>query len=379
MKTFLKWYSPIFVVCLILNCWLMFYYMFLNDTFTLTTAYVDEMTYSEDEKFFIEVNYFPNMYEVKMNYYTDTNIPEKQADGSFGEKYTYSSGVQFDGGYQYTRELESNYWSYDYYYNKMTNCSYYNVTNDGVSYTAISEIPDRNHWVYDIDGQLCLIEEIGNVNESKFLWVDQGNRYDTSLMLQDLYNSVKSLEDGERVIAFDLSKYYKVRLYDGEKFPQDIYETSENYVFVNIKVNKSSSTFVSANQSMFGKFKGDANWTLYDFEQADYWKTLNEYNFTIEDFTFVYQNNAYYLKLQSNIIDFFSVFKNMKYIVTIDLDNIFFGTEKIEIAGFTEKAFGSLGIDEINLNSTEIKTFEVYNNYNINYPENITISLIGGA
>lgn len=376
MKTFLKWYSPVFIICLILNCWLMFYYMFLKDDFTLTTAYIDEMAYSEEEKFFIEVNYYPNMYEVKINCYTDTDIPEKQEDGSYGTKYTYSYGVQFDGGYQYKRELDSNYFSYDYYYNKMINCYYYNTTDNGVSYTAISKLPEKNHWVYDVDGQLCLIKEIGKKTESNFLWVKQGNIYDTALMLQDLYKSVKSLEDGERVIAFDLSKYYTVSLYDGNSFPSDKFTTSEEYVFVNIKVNKSSSTFVSAEQSFFKSFKGNPNWSLYDIENVNYWRSLHEYNLTIKDFTFVYENNGYYLKLRDDVINFLTVFNNMKYYVSIDLDNIYLGSEKIQVDGFTEKPFGNLSLSSITLQTQENKTFKVYSDYTIICPDNLTIELL---
>ena len=116
MKKAFVWIGIIvFILCIPINAWLMYYHMFLKDSFTLTTNYVDKMTYSEEDKFFIEVEYFPNCFGVKLNYYTDTDIPEKDENGKYGNKYTYSSGVQFDGGYQYTRSLYSNYFTYDYY------------------------------------------------------------------------------------------------------------------------------------------------------------------------------------------------------------------------------------------------------------------------
>ena len=99
---------------------------------------------------------------------------------------------------------------------------------------------------------------------------------------------------------------------------------------------------------------------------------------TIKDFTFVYSNNTYHLKLKQSVIDYLSEFDNMQYIVTIDLDNIYFGSEKIDIVGFTDKPFGSLGIDTINLTTAETREFEVFDNYNIVCPDNLTIT-IGGA
>ncbi len=380
-KKFFAWYSPVFIICLGLACWLMYYLMFLKDNFTLTTAYIDEMAYSKEEKYFIEVNYFPNMFEAKINYYTDVEIPQEDENGNLPSKYTYSTGVQFDGGYQYEKARESNWISYKTYYNKMKNCTYYNTTDNGTSYTAITKLSDQNHWVYDVGGQLCKIEEKGDIEQGKVLWVSKKYRFDTALMLQDLYKSVKSLEDGTRVVVFDLSKYYKITLYNENtgKFDQDIDKTTETLIFVNIKVNKSSNQFVSANQSMFGKFKGDPNWTKYDFDKLDYWRARNEYNLNISDFTFVYENGGYYLKLQSVVADYLSPFVDMKYIVIIDLDKIYLGNDTIEVKGFTKNCFGSLGIDEINLTSSAKRSFEAYYSYNFNCTGDISIVLLGGA
>lgn len=60
MKKFLKIYSPIFVICLLLLCWLMYYYLFLDSKISITTAYLDDATYSDDEVFFMEINYYSN-------------------------------------------------------------------------------------------------------------------------------------------------------------------------------------------------------------------------------------------------------------------------------------------------------------------------------
>lgn len=373
----------VLLLCLGLDCWLMYYHMFLKDNFTLTTAYVDDMAYSKEEKFFIECKYFPNMFEAKLNYYTDTNIPEYDEETkSYGSKYTYSSGVQFDGGYQAESIFKGTGafgWADSYRYNEMINCTYYNTTDSGTSFTAIKELSDQDKWVYDIDGKLVLIKERGYIKYgTNTLGYSKYQHYGISLMFQDLYNSIKSLEDGVRVVTFDLSNYFTFAEYNtaSGKFEEEVHETKETWMFINVKVTKSSNDFVSARESMFGMFKGDANWSLYDLASIDYWRARNEYNIGISSFTFVYENGGYYLKLQQSEADFLSAFTNMKYVVTIDLDNIYLGSQTINVAGFAEKAFGTLGIEEINLTSEIERDFNVYSNYNINCPDNITINFL---
>ena len=376
---------PIMLICLVCDMWLLWYELFLKDNFSLTTAYVDDMSYSEEEKFFIELQYYPNMFEAKINYYIDTDIPEyDETTQSYGEKYTFSSGVQFDGGYQ--ADLDGHGtgvfgWGNYYRENVMKNCKYYNIDQNGTSYIAVSELAHQDKWVYDIGGELVLLTSRGNVKYGENgIGYPKYMNYNMALALQDLYSAVESLEDGKRVITFDMSEYFNFTMYDEEtgRFEEEIHETKETWMFINIFVNKHSTDFVSAEQSIFGQFMGDTEWSLYDLSKADYWRARHEYNLTIKDFTFVYSNKSYHLKLKQSVIDYLSEFDNMQYIVTIDLDNIYLGSEKIDIVGFIDKPFGSLGIDTINLTTEETREFEVFDKYNIVCPENLTIT-IGGA
>lgn len=378
-KAFIITCIAVFLIALPLNVWLMYYHMFLADSFTLTTNYLDKMTYSQEEKFFIEVEMYPNTFGVKFNYYTDTNLPEKDEHGNYGEKYTYSSGVQFDGGYQYTRECKTDNFTYGIWYNKMTNCTYYNSTDSGLNFTAIKKLENENSWVYDIEGQLCQVQERGNVYSHNIAWAPIYNKYDTALMIQSLFKSVESFEDGVFVAPFDLSDYYHVLMYDGVSFNEDKFKTSEEYTIVNVKVTKSSKDLVRAQDSMFGRFMGDPDWSLYDFEEIDYWRSLTEYNLTIKDFTFVYQDRKYLLKLQNNAIEFLKEFKNMSYNVSIDLDNIYFGNEKIEVEGFSENAFGNLTIENLTLQAEENIDFNLNGNRITTIISSPNINLIEGG
>ncbi len=373
----------VFLICLLPNCWGLYYQMYLKDNVTITTAYIDDATYSEDEKYFINLEYYSNAYSngiecfgARWDYYTDTSIPDKKEDGSYGDKYTYSSGVQFKNGYTYSKYADTNNWNYSYSAFKMNDCTFYNTSN-GVSFDATNSLEDMNHWVYDIDGQLCLIEEKGNINEYKTLWVDRGTKYDTSMLLCDLYDVVKSLPDGEQVITIDLSRYYNVFLFDGKEFDKGTPATTENWVFVNVYIYKTSNGLVSAKQSMFKSYMGNPEWSLYGTASENYWQANVEYNLTLKDFTFTYENGGYYLKLQTSCIDYLKEFKNMRLLVNLDIDKIYLGADKLNIEGFSSNAFGGLKIDTINLTSDSPCTFKVFDKkLNIQHSDNITLEYL---
>ena len=66
----------------------------------------------------------------------------------------------------------------------------------------------------------------------------------------------------------------------------------------------------------------------------------------------------------------------MQYIVSIDLDNIYLGSELIEIDGFAKGAFGTLNVQSITLESDNELVFEVFDNLNIIHSDNITLEVV---
>lgn len=385
MNKALKWYIPIFIICLALNLWGFYYYMFLSENIAMDTAYVGKMAYVNEDKYFLNVEYFSNAnnngienFSVRLDYYTDTEIPEKNEDGSYGEKYTYSTGVQFKNGCSSAYQCDTNFFSYAYTKTILNNCFYYN-SDGNKSFLATNKLRDMNHWVYDLKGQLCLIEEKGAVQSGNALWVKQGTIYDTSLLIKELYNVVKSLPAGKQLITLDLSKYYNVYLYDSnsKKFDKNKPSTAENIVFLNCFVNKLDDGLVSADQSMFGAYMGKSEWSLYDISGSNYWKAITEYDLTIEDCTIKNHDDGYYLKLQKECIEYIKEFKNLNIRLTIDLDNVYLVKEKLDIKGLDKEAFGDLNISEIILKSNENRTFKVYSDsFKITKPDNISVEVV---
>lgn len=85
------------------------------------------------------------------------------------------------------------------------------------------------------------------------------------------------------------------------------------------------------------------------------------------------------LKLQNNAIDFLKEFKNMSYNVSIDLDNIYFGNEKINVEGFSKNAFGNLTIENLTLESEENIDFNLNGNKITTIISSPNINLIEGG
>lgn len=385
--------TPILLCCLAIDIWLFIYYAFgWNNHYSLTTNYIDDMSYVTDteSKYFMNIEYFSNEnkngienFSAMLNYYTDTTLPEKDENGNFiTDKYYYSSGIQFKNGFEYSIDTSftTSPW-YQYYYCVPKNCIYYNVDNQAdTTFKATNNLSDQDHWVYDIDGQLCLIKSGKRepLNSTYFLWSEQ-QWCDINYALLKIYNSCKTLDDGEHILSLDLSEFFHIVMWNEETQKFDIEANStDEWTFVKVHIKKSSDGFVSASQSMFKAYQGDTKWSLYEISSdGDYWQIDNIYNLKLEQFTFVYENKGYYLKLQDSVINFFKEFKNIRFELSIDLDNIYLGSETIKIDGFAQNAFGGLNVTKIVLDSNNNLTFKTYDKtLNIIHPDNISIEFL---
>ena len=382
-------YIPIFLACFGLMLWYLYYLMFLNDNVFITTAYLDEATYAEDDTFFMEINYFNNSksngleaFEVKFNFYTDTQLPEKKEDGTYDTKVMYSSGFQSFNGIQYNYDpynsFESVFTGHSNHYYNIENAFYYDTEQGGTSFGSLKnqKITDRNEFIFDINGELCLIKPMGEVYTHNNAWVKSYDVYDVSYFLICLYDTIKGLDSGEHIFALDLSKYFFVNL-QNENGSFDTEPTNDvNFTFANIKVNITDNGLISSEQSMFGIVMNDSNWTIDNTGREEYWKTETTYYLENDDFTVKYENGGYFAALKSRTINYLTPFRNLNLIVNLDLDNFNINGQKVELKGLTENAFGELEIDEINLTSTQQRDFYVYESSNIICNGDINLKLL---
>lgn len=371
MKKFLKIYSPIFVICLLLLCWLMYYYLFLDSKISITTAYLDDATYSDDEVFFMEINYYSNengngqeVFEIKFNYYTDTRIPEQDENGNFDAKYMYSTGAQFLGGIQYTYKNSptvSEYFSNkaEHYYT-LLNGFYYDTEMGGNSFASLQgeSLVNQNSWLFDINGELCKIWCRNDLFIEKILWINHYLKVDVSYFILSLYNTIKSLDEGEKVFALNLSDYFYVNIQNDDGTFNTQPTDDENYLFANIKVNVNKNGMINANQSLFGIVEEDADWSLYGSNSDEYWQVRTEYNLTWNDFIVVSENQEFYLDIKQSCLNYLKPFNYLNIIITINLDEVKVASTQVDIQGFTQDLY-SLDIYKIVLHSTTEREFEI--------------------
>ena len=383
-------YIPIFLACFALMLWYVYYLMFLSDDFFISTAYLDEATYSDEERYFIEINYFNNSkgngleaFEVKLSFYTDQELPEQNEDGSYDTKAMYSSGFQSIGGLSYTTSEDAQI--ADVFDGKAENIYriqdgyYYDTEMGGTSFSSLrgEKITDRDKFIYDINGELCLVQTQGEVYTHNRLWVRYYTMHDVSYFLTSIYETVKSLDDGEHIFAIDLSDYFFVTLQnENGSFDTENHTSDEQFLFTNIKVNISNNGLIASEQSMFGIVMNDADWTLDNTGREEYWQTETTYYLENEDFTVRYEDGGFYATLKTSVVNYMAPFRNLNLVVNIDLDNFVVNGQKIELRGLAEDAFSDLEISEINLTSAEQRDFYVYDTSNINCDGNINLVLI---
>ena len=383
-------YIPIFLTCFALMLWYVYYLMFLSDDFFISTAYLDEATYSDEEKYFIEINYFNNekgngveAFEVKLNFYTDAHLPEQNEDGSYDTKTMYSSGFQSIGGLSYSfnedTSLDAVFTGHDEHYYKIKDGYYYDTEMGATSFGSLrgEKITDRDKFIYDINGELCLVQTQGLTYTHNNAWVKQYTAHDVSYFLTSIYETVKSLDSGEQIFVIDLSDDFFVTLQnENGSFDTENHTSDEQFLFTNIKVNISDNGLISSEQSMFGIVMNDADWTLDNTGREEYWQTKTTYYLDNEDLTVKYEDGGFYATLKTSVVNYMSPFRNLNLIVNIDLDNFVVNGQKIELRGLAENAFADLEISEINLTSIQQRDFYVYDTSNINSDGNINLVLI---
>ena len=176
-------YIPLFILSGIMLMWLLYYYMFLSSRIGISTAYLDDATYAEEETFFIDINYYTNrngngveVFELKFNYYTDTALPDKKEDGTYDTKYMYSTGIQSIGdvasefplGEGLLKGINSIFTGSRYNEVKIQNAYCYATEIGGTSFASLElqKLTDQDYWIYDIGGELCLIQTIENARPS---------------------------------------------------------------------------------------------------------------------------------------------------------------------------------------------------------------------
>lgn len=359
---------------------------FRNPPETVKTAYADTLTYAQedengDKPYPIEVNVFTNernngtpCYEIRLNYYTDVNIPENEED----YKNVYSSGYQtVNEKIQWKLETDVQLFSWrTNWYKTITNGYYYNSVN-GESYKAINELDYSDKWIFDYgNGQgLMLVSSKGFFEHTPGTGVFGYTwwwHHDINEFLVDIFDIVELMEDGTYILPFDISEYFNYKIYDSEQ-KKFIDEQADNkWLFFQMKITKNSNGLVSSNQSLFGQIANNSHYGYDGVDNADYYRSMTIYNLTENDFIInatIINGNIYNLAtLKTSANNFLNNFSRMYIRVVFDMDKYNYLN-----LGFSEQAFKDVDVNDIVISSTETTDFYNFSNKQIGVNGNITV------
>lgn len=380
-------YIPIFLLALFFNGWFVYYKMVLEDnTWSLTSNFVDDSTYNPGT-YFIDINYYTNergngkeVFEVQFNYYIETSIPEKKEDGTYESKYIMSSGVQFYDTPISSAKAHSDIIYGSEYKQVLQNCEYYTAP-EGLNYgyfVTDTNITNKNEWIWDIDGNLCLMEEVGVVEESKFLWLSNTREWNVEALIVSLYNSLQTIENGETITMFDFTPYLNVtKMFNSEtgKMEND-FTMNDIQTYANIRINKSENGMVEATQSLFNSYRGDTEWTSAGSGLNElYWDDFSTYEITSEDFTFEKVDEGRLIYLKPSCETFLQEFSNVQLIVNIDLDYF----ENLTIIGLKQGAFEDFKIFTFEITSSTAQDFYIYDDLGVEIWNGTNVNILGGV
>lgn len=361
------------------------YYYHHNPPTTTAVGKVDALAYDAEGKYAMELNLYTNekkngveVSEFRVNYYIDTQIPTSEtgkaeitanntdsvgnvsSSGIIADcfKDTYTQGVQFVGEPNFTQAQAFDLWGWRFNgVINLENANYYNTSN-GTSYTAINKLDYLDKWIIDF-GENTL----GRITQDKgYEFVANGYfgfsyylHKDVNVLVRDIFKSAESLENGKKVLVFDLSDYLTFEYFSTDDYKFHTPDTTDQHLYVNVLVNKSENGMVNAEQSMFGLVDDNAEWTFDGVVAEDYWTSHTEINLTENDF--VVNSTTNEMTLKSGAIAYYSQFDAQALDLTINID-----LSKTTGAGLSKNAFGGLQVDRIIVTATEATLFTYYAN-----------------
>lgn len=372
------------IVGLPLNGWLCYYELCLKPaTVVIETSFVDTAGYRDEDTYFMEVNYYSNekkngveCMEFKFNYYIDTSIPEKKEDGTYDNKYMFSTGVQlYDGLDYYHTYNTSNGISQSVTHFVLDNATFY-ASPEGLNQGyEVTNTTLGKSWIFDIDGKLCLIENKGLVLTDNFWWWNYYADYDIQFMIATTVMSIQSMKNGTTITAFNFSDYLKItKVYNPEtgKFEEELVDDNitQYFTFMNVKINKTDNGMIETKNSIFNCYKGDSAWSFNGIgDRKTYWRDDTIYDIDSNDFKFISADDGYNIELKDSCVEYLSQFADVILNVEINLDDF---SSILNIVGFTKNPFKDLNVNSIKITSSTQKDFTVYGDLNIQ-TENVNI------
>ena len=365
------------LICVSIDVWYLYIRTYGDEKIVSPTFEIGlQETKDGNTKYFMEVNSFDDVFEIKFNYMLDEN-----------QTAFYSQGIQFVGkdlDFQLTtdtfqmtdkRQTGGSGWWKDYTYDQYEkyvlvngNTNYYMSGDDYNSSLIVNnEIPQDRFFKIQLGSDdvkdvyiMTLKGSDTPKNESTYIgyntWQDgMFDRtdhlvnyylyYDIDLICKLLYDAVSGLPNGyNKATVFEFGDYFNYYEFNEETQqydrPVDLDKAesvaTKIHSYYSIKITKHEGKITKASESLFNCVDGNCNYNIAgDYSSDDYFIGKTLINCDLYDFDLVQVNdNNYALKLKQEFFDEY-IAKNSEIYLDIVIDLDVFEEEDFIFKGFT--------------------------------------------
>ncbi len=305
------------IVCAVLGGWALYNIIAINKPWTLTTTYIDRLTYSREEEqpsvLKVKINSNENnngqhLYEMQFNSYTDT---EGKGIKGFGIQcvgdYVVVNSTQINSNFMLvTLPMLQNKFGPGHLYNNtyvFGDFYLYCTADNGTSYYKLPDEKTDDYLLIDIGGKfyrLTLNEYTYQTDSSilffnkkvtktaKYTWFDVF----AAVMPSANTDSLKEEYKGYPLDFFDLADYLKIEYQDESGKYWDLEPTTENKNLFSIPVEYTKDGATECKDSMFNIVGYSTTWSLNnDQEVQDFWQAETDHKLTQKNLNYIYYDS----------------------------------------------------------------------------------------
>lgn len=320
----------------------------------------EEILRYENRKLF-DLSYYSNekdngieLQEAKINFFTDTTLTTASCR---------STGMQYIGDFEtYTTEVTSEEEAQqgireDFYYYDTTNMVSWSGGN-------LQTTLNRNaKLIIKLDGEPYQIQLTGQYNYTSkerqwwtlWLWEKETKHtvfYDWGDVFADMMTAVKTNNQGygSCYIVLDLSKYFTLYKFDGNKFVENDV-ADEVFTYAVCKINFYENGATSSSQSLFGLIEGNANYGTATDTEIEFWQERVVYTLSTKFLNYRYSEvyGGHFATIRQDIFNKLVKMPRAKVSFKINLSDEFLMDNNYKLIGFDYSAFEGVRVDTVSI------------------------------
>lgn len=324
-----------------------------------------------------ELSYWPNAFEIKINYLFDENV----------DRYYYQA-VQFDSGTNTENMFGSTtattdmsgFWS---------SLAHMKITSEHVTYAYVRDSVSVNEYISD-DDWITSAVSTNKINDSSMIKVKSGEEifsiemkgrvysttetgrtgpykvvedyymlYDWDYFYSLLYNSIKNIKGGtSQYLTLEFGDIFTIKQYKGNGIYETIgpnstfsnFYTKDSKTYITFKINTFSEPLNSSADSSIGWYKNSQTYNV-GADENGYFMGRDIINVSLKDFNLLLNSdlNSVTLKLSDDFINYYSKYSDKIYL------DILIAQDEITSAGYTLAGISNEELSKFGVKSCKLQ------------------------